>query len=97
MMAVGNKIDALPIKEEKVHEFVDRLTEWGEKNLRSFPWRRTSDPYRILLAEVMLHRTKAEQVAPVYLSFIDVYPSPEVLAKTPLRKISSSLRPLGLA
>ena len=50
------------------------LIIWGKSHFRNFPWRISKDPYRIMIAEFMLHRTKAEQVVPVYNEFILRYP-----------------------
>ena len=61
-----------------------------------YPWRRTDNTYKILVAEFMLRRTRAEQVAPVYEAFIDHFPSPESLAAAPPRDIRRILNPLGL-
>ena len=72
------------------------LIEWGQKNFRSFPWRETEDPYRILVAEVLLHRTRAEQVIPVYLEFVQEFPDVESLARAPQEKVLRILYPLGL-
>lgn len=64
------------------------------KPLRKFLWRRNSSPYKILIAEFMLQRTKAEQVEPVYEKFISQYPDISTLTKAKLitiKKITSSL------
>ena len=50
------------------------LILWGHKNFRDFPWRKSEDPYLLLSAEVMLHRTQASQVVPVYEKYIRAYP-----------------------
>lgn len=55
------------------------LIKWGKKNFRVFPWRMTRDPYKILISEVMLHRTQAKQVVFVYEQFIQAYPDIESL------------------
>lgn len=57
--------------------FATGLIQWAEQegNLRSFPWRETENPYRIMLAEILLRRTNARSVLPVYLEFIARYPS----------------------
>jgi A/G-specific adenine glycosylase len=64
--------------------------------MRSFPWRETGDPYHVLVAEVMLQRTRAEQVVPVYRQFISRYPSPESCANAHIRDLKRLLRSLGL-
>jgi len=62
-------------------ELRKKIMNWYSKNGRDFPWRHTLDPYKIMIAEFMLHRTKAEQVVPVYLEFIKEYPDIKSLVK----------------
>lgn len=69
---------------------------WHTRNRRNFPWRHTKDPYRIMIAEFMLHRTRAEQVLPVYLEFIKKYNHVESLAKAKLPDIKKFTARLGL-
>ena len=47
-----------------------KLTAWYLKNRRDLPWRRTSDPYRIWLSEIMLQQTRAQAVIPYYHRFL---------------------------
>ena len=72
------------------------LLRWFRSHARDFPWRRTSDPYRILLAEIMLRRTRAEQVVPVYTSFVQRFPDIRALSAADAAEIRRLLRPLGL-
>jgi A/G-specific adenine glycosylase len=72
------------------------LKDWGRGNLRRFPWRGTRDPYRILIAELMLRRTRPGQVAPVYKSFLRRYPSRAKLATAREAQLYRLLAPLGL-
>lgn len=72
------------------------LIAWGHENFRSFPWRETGDPYAILIAEVMLHRTKAPQVLAVYPSFLRRYPDTAELAKASREDLHAALASLGL-
>ena len=73
-----------------------RLIEWWLKNSRSYPWRETSDPYRIVIAEIMLQRTRADQVLPVYLDFVEEFPTIFDLARASENEISSFFKKLGL-
>ena len=57
------------------------LVEWYRANGRSYPWRYKSDPWTVLLAEVCLHRTRADQVAGIYQKLIELCPAPEDLLK----------------
>lgn len=57
--------------------------EWYQAARRDLPWRRTRDPWRILLSEVMLQQTRVPVVIPYYEKFLDRYPTPEALAAAP--------------
>jgi A/G-specific adenine glycosylase len=72
------------------------LLQWHVQNHRSFPWRQYSDPYRIMIAEFMLHRTRAPQVVPIYEAFIEKYPGVENLAKANEKDIKKVTEHLGL-
>lgn len=72
------------------------LMAWGQKHFRSFPWRDTMNPYYILIAEVMLHRTQASQVAPIYEQFIRKYPDIATLSSATQEQLHKSLYSLGL-
>lgn len=81
---------------KKIKVIRTELLIWGEENLRKFPWRDTSDPYKIIIAEVMLHRTKADQVKNVYEEFILKYPDFESIIRASREAIKSDLKSLGL-
>jgi A/G-specific adenine glycosylase len=72
------------------------LVKWGIQNQRAFPWRNTRNPYRILVAEVFLHRTRADQVEPVYIEFLRVYPDVHTLADASLARLKELMGSLGL-
>lgn len=76
--------------------FDESLLKWWKTNRRDFPWRRTRDPYRILIAEIMLHRTRAEQVVPVYTDFVKRFPDLKSLAIASEDEVEKILHPLGL-
>lgn len=77
--------------------FQNTLLQWYEKYGRSFPWRKETDPYRILVAEVMLQRTKAYQVASVYPEFVRKFPNLHSLANASLDDVLLHTRKLGLS
>ena len=60
--------------------FAARLTRWYDGARRDLPWRRTKDPYRILVSEVMLQQTRAQAVIPYYEKFLERFPSAAELA-----------------
>ena len=74
----------------------NKLIRWYEKNGRKFPWRYEQAPYKIMIAEIMLQRTKAEQVVPVYLSFINEFPNPSKLYAASEEEIVKYFHKLGL-
>ncbi len=76
--------------------FTDRLMEWFEQNRRDFSWRRTKEPYRVLVAEMMLQKTTTKQVEGVYDKFISKFPGPHALSRSPLRRVEVAIRPLGM-
>ncbi len=71
------------------------LLGWYRRNGRDLPWRRTSDPYHILVSEVMLQQTQVDRVVPKYHEWLDKYPSLEALASAPEEEVSQTWRPLG--
>src|SRR5207249_2645731 len=75
--------------------FARRLLKWFKKHRRAYPWRETSDPYRVFVAEVMLQRTGAQQVLPVYREFIEQFPDLEGASAADEEAIRRTLRPLG--
>lgn len=78
-------------------EFRALLLEWWRDNARSYPWRQQQAPYAIIVAEMMLRRTRAEQVVPVYQRFLAAYPTLAAAAAADPVTIREHLRPLGLA
>lgn len=74
----------------------NELIDWWRIYGRNFPWRNSDDPYLILMAEVMLHRTRALQVEAIFSTFVDRYPNLESLSKAEITEIINILRPLGL-
>ncbi len=84
-----------PFPRSKVMWFRLRLGSWGRKSHRVFPWRKTRDPYRILVAEIMLQQTFARKVVPVYEEFMRRYPSPKTLAQSDIKEIRNLILPLG--
>lgn len=84
------------ISGDKATCFRENLLDWADDNLRTFPWRETDEPYRILIAEFLLQRTQAKQVEPVYEHFINHYPNFRSLSGVKADELADILRPLGL-
>lgn len=85
----------LPEK-RKLRIFTRKLLKWSGKHLRDYPWRRTGDPYRILIAELMLRRTRADQVLRVYSFFMRRFPGLTHFLESSTKELLAILKPLGL-
>ena len=59
------------------------LLAWYAENGRDLPWRRTRDPYAILVSEVMLQQTQVDRVVARYLAWLERWPTVESLAEAP--------------
>ena len=71
------------------------LLAWFAENGRDLPWRRTSDPYAILVSEVMLQQTQVDRVVPRYLEWLARWPTIEALASAQLADVIRAWRGLG--
>lgn len=71
------------------------LLAWYRSAARPLPWRRTGDPYAILVSETMLQQTRAERVEPVYESFLQRYPDVRALAAASRSEVLRSWEGLG--
>src|ERR1044071_2511813 len=75
--------------------FRRKLLAWYDVNGRTLPWRETSDPYHILVSEIMLQQTQVDRVLPKYHEWLDRYPSFEALADAPEKDVTDTWYPLG--
>jgi A/G-specific adenine glycosylase len=72
------------------------LIKWGKENYQNFPWRNAAQPWHALVAEVLLQRTRAKNVVPVYLTFVEKFKHPTDLHRVDLKQIEDLIYPLGL-
>ncbi|MEQ1573747.1 MAG: A/G-specific adenine glycosylase [Vicinamibacterales bacterium] len=86
--------DSLPRPDAR-QRFRRRLLAWYRVHGRDLPWRRTSDPYHILVSEVMLQQTQVDRVLPKYHEWLERYPSLEALASAAVGDVTETWRPLG--
>ena len=75
--------------------FQQRLLRWYAAHRRDLPWRRTDDPYHILVAEIMLQQTQVDRVIPKYHEFLVSYPTFESLARARPAEVKRAWYPLG--
>lgn len=76
-------------------EFHNTLINWYLMNKRDLPWRKTNDPYRIWLSEIMLQQTRIEQGLPYYLKFAAAFPTVFDLANAPQDEVLKLWQGLG--
>jgi A/G-specific adenine glycosylase len=75
--------------------FRQRLLTWYRRHGRDLPWRKTDDPYHILVSEIMLQQTQVDRVLPKYAEWLEKYPSLHVLAAAPEQEVAKTWYPLG--
>ncbi len=75
--------------------FQRRVLDWYAAHGRDLPWRRTRDPYAIVVSEIMLHQTQVSRVIPLYQRFLKRYPTVQALARARLSAIKRLTDPLG--
>jgi A/G-specific adenine glycosylase len=88
------RLPPLPLPRAR-QQFRRRLLTWYGTYGRDLPWRRTDDPYHILVSEVMLQQTQVDRVVPKYREWLEKYPSLHSLASAPLSEVTATWRPLG--
>jgi len=79
----------------RLRTFQRRLLAWYRIHQRPLPWRRTHDPYKILVSEIMLQQTQVDRVAPKYHEFLKRYPTIKALAQAKTAELRRVWYPLG--
>lgn len=85
----------LPPADERIDAFVRLVTSRGGELYRDFPWRRTRDPYAVLVSEVMLQQTQVSRVVPYFETWMESFPTLESLAGAPLEAVLRAWKGLG--
>jgi A/G-specific adenine glycosylase len=85
---------ALPAPSAR-RRFRQRLLDWYRRHGRDLPWRKTGDPYHILVSEIMLQQTQVDRELPKYREWLEKYPSLAALAAAPEREVAETWYPLG--
>ena len=93
-MAKKRKPLPLPAPPDR-RRFRQRLLTWYKRHGRDLPWRKTDDPYHILVSEIMLQQTQVDRVLPKYAEWLDKYPSLHALASASETDVTQTWRPLG--
>jgi A/G-specific adenine glycosylase len=83
------------IPQQELRTFRRRLLSWFAKRKRDLPWRRTRDPYRIWISEIMLQQTRVAAVIPYYERFIAAFPDGQSLARARIDRVLANWAGLG--
>lgn len=84
-----------PVSSPSIAEFQKIILDNFRRDGRSFPWRETSDPYEILVSEIMLQQTQTERVVPKYIAWLERFPNVHSLAIASLGDVLSFWSGLG--
>jgi A/G-specific adenine glycosylase len=71
------------------------LLRWYDRHRRELPWRRTDDPYRVWVSEVMLQQTTVKTATPYYEAFLERFPTLQALAEEPEEEVLAAWSGLG--
>jgi len=85
----------MPVSSRKIATFQSSVLSWYVENKRDLPWRKTTDPYKILVSEVMLQQTQVDRVIPKYEAFLARFPALEALAQAELGEVLKLWQGLG--
>lgn len=86
----------LPVTDAAIVAIREILLTWGREHYKNYPWRTPDQVWHSLIAEILLQRTRANNVIPVYRNFVERFPTPESLAEASEDEIRSIVYPLGL-
>jgi len=92
--SVTSAVDNRAVSERLAHPD-DALSAWFARNARDLPWRRTRDPYSILVSEVMLQQTQVERVIPRFLRWLVRWPTAHALAAVDTADVLREWQGLG--
>jgi len=84
-----------PTPEADTAPLIRTVLRWYQHRGRDLPWRRTRQPYRILLSEIMLQQTQVQRVSEAYPQFLRRFPTLGSLARAPLRQVLITWRGMG--
>lgn len=87
--------DEITLSQREIHTLQKRLLDWYKEAKRDLPWRRTNDPYRIWVSEVMLQQTRVEAVIKHYTRFLERFPTLRALAAADEAEVLDAWAGLG--
>src|SRR3989338_11480528 len=81
MFSTINIMKSASLKQKK--KIQQKILSWYKKNKRDLPWRKTTDPYAILVSEMMLQQTQVDRVLSKYKAWLQEFPTMQHLARAP--------------
>jgi len=94
MNNVSNSISY--VSKNDLQYFKKNIKSWYQNNARVFPWRKTKNPYKILIAEILLQKTDVLKVVSTYETILTNYPDVDSLAKARLKSLQNTFSKIGL-
>jgi A/G-specific adenine glycosylase len=94
-VAVVSEQKNIALSQERIHQFQDKVFLFYRHNKRDLPWRRTNDPYKILLSELMLQQTQVTRVIKYYKQWIRKWPTIHNLASASRVEVLNAWMGLG--
>jgi A/G-specific adenine glycosylase len=88
-------VSILKIPTAEIPAFRRGMLSWFAERKRDLPWRRTRDPYRIWLSEIMLQQTRVAAVVPYYERFLEIFPNVRALARAKTDRVLANWAGLG--
>jgi A/G-specific adenine glycosylase len=88
-------VEAMALDRQQKQQFQRLLQHWYARCGRDLPWRRSTDPYAILVSEVMLQQTQVERVLDYYQRFLARFPTLAALAAAPIEEVLEAWQGLG--
>jgi A/G-specific adenine glycosylase len=80
---------------QNIKAFQDKILTWYGAHQRDLPWRKSRDPYRILVSEIMLQQTQVNRVIPKYEAWLEAFPTVHELANAPVSEVLKNWSGLG--
>ena len=93
---IAQKLKVNELSDLKKSNFRKKILAWYDLNRIYYPWRTTSDPYEILMSEIMLRKTTRKQVAEICDKFFQRYKNFKDIADSEEYEIKNMIRPLGI-
>jgi A/G-specific adenine glycosylase len=84
------------LKSNSKLKFQRSLIKWFKDNQRNYPWRYNTNPYQVLIAEMMLQQTNADKVAEIYIPFLHKFPNPQRLSRAKVEQLIIFTNKIGL-